>query len=103
MVESLRGCLDRFDCLGQTAKPMAHCVYSGKRRAAANEKNGIYRPLSGINMNLSSGVAPVSDIPGGRNACGIGSDVAGSTRKSVQAMALAIQASSCAGGCRMTV
>ena len=55
-------------------------------------------------MNLSSGVAPVRTFLEEGMHVGIGSDVAGgSTENLFKAMALAIQASSCAGGCRMTV
>lgn len=97
---------DRFGLFGADCKTvMAHCVYSGKEEQQRMKENGVFiAHCPESNMNLSSGVAPVRTFLEEGLHVGIGSDVAGgSTENLFKAMALAIQASSCAGGCRMTV
>jgi guanine deaminase len=74
---------------------MAHCVWSSDEEAALLKRTGAFVahcPQS--NMNLSSGVAPITKhLDEGLNA-GLGSDVAGGSHTSMfRAMTDAIQAS----------
>lgn len=74
---------------------MAHCVYSDEAELAMLKKNGVFIAHSPeSNMNVSSGVAPVSRyLDGGLNV-GLATDVAGGSHESMfRAMTHAIQSS----------
>ncbi len=79
----------RYPCI------MAHCVYSGKEETDLIRRNGVFVAHSPeSNVNLSSGVAPVSRyLDDGLNV-GLASDVAGGSNENLfWAMIMAIQSS----------
>lgn len=74
---------------------MAHCVHSGEAEIELMQKNGVYIAHSPeSNINLASGVAPISlYLERGMNV-GLATDVAGGSHESMlRAMMHAIQAS----------
>ena len=87
---------DRFGLFGgQYPCIMAHCVYSGKEETDLIRRNGVFVAHSPeSNVNLSSGVAPVSRyLDDGLNV-GLASDVAGGSNENLfWAMIMAIQSS----------
>lgn len=74
---------------------MAHCVHSGELEQALMKENGVFIAHSPeSNMNLSSGVAPVSKFLENGLKVGLATDVAGGSHESIlRAMMHAIQAS----------
>ncbi len=80
---------------GDHACVMAHCVHSGEAEIELMKKNGVFIAHSPeSNMNLASGIAPVSVfLAHGMNA-GLATDLAGGSHESMlRAMMHAIQAS----------
>ena len=74
---------------------MAHCVHSGELEQELMKENGVFIAHSPeSNMNLSSGVAPVSRFLDNGLKVGLATDVAGGSHESIlRAMMHAIQAS----------
>ena len=74
---------------------MAHCVHSGELEQEMMKENGVFIAHSPeSNMNLSSGVAPVSKFLENGLKVGLATDVAGGSHESIlRAMMHAIQAS----------
>ncbi len=87
---------EQYDMLGSRNNSiMAHCVLSGEDEVALMKKNGTFvAHCPSSNMNLSSGIAPVSRyLDQGLNV-GFGSDIAGGHSLSIfNEMVLAIQIS----------
>ncbi len=87
---------DRFGLFGGDHKcVMAHCVHSGEEEIGLMKRNGVFIAHSPeSNMNLASGVAPVSRyLELGLNV-GLATDVAGGSSESMfRAIAHAIQVS----------
>ncbi len=83
---------DKYDMLSGSAI-MAHCVHLPEREIELLKKTGTFAahcPES--NMNLASGISPVSRLLSEGIRVGLGSDVAGGTTLSIpKAMSLAIQ------------
>lgn len=83
---------DKYDMLSGSAI-MAHCVHLPEREIELLKKTGTFAahcPES--NMNLASGISPVSRLLSEGIKVGLGSDVAGGTTLSIpKAMSLAIQ------------
>lgn len=87
---------DRFGLLGgKTPCVMAHCVHSTDAELALMKKNGVFIAHSPeSNMNIASGVAPVSRYLDMGLQVGLASDVAGGSSINLfRAMTHAIQAS----------
>lgn len=87
---------DRFGMLGGDHRSiMAHCVHSGEEELELLKRNGVFIAHSPeSNMNLASGVAPVSRFLELGLHVGLATDVAGGSHESMfRAMAHAIQAS----------
>ena len=74
---------------------MAHCVHSDEREQELMLKNGVFIAHSPeSNMNLASGVAPVSQFLERGLRVGLATDIAGGSHESLlRAMMHAIQAS----------
>lgn len=74
---------------------MAHCVHSGELEQELMKKNGVFIAHSPeSNINLSSGVAPISRFLDNGLKVGLATDVAGGSHESMlRAMMHAIQAS----------
>lgn len=90
------GAYDRFGLLGgDHACIMAHCVHSTDEELELLQRNGVYIAHSPeSNMNLASGVAPISRYLELGLSVGLASDVAGGSHLSLlQAMMHAIQVS----------
>lgn len=87
---------DRFGLFGgEQPCIMAHCVYSDARELERIKKNGVYiAHCPESNINIASGVAPVSEyLKSGLNV-GLGTDVAGGSHESMlRAIMHAVQAS----------
>ena len=87
---------DRFGLFGgDHGCIMAHCVHSGEEEIARMKQNGVYIAHSPeSNMNLASGVAPVSRYLALGLNVGLATDMAGGSHESMlRAMMHAIQAS----------
>ena len=87
---------DRFGLFGRDHPcVMAHCVHSGEAELERMRENGVFIAHSPeSNMNLASGVAPVSRYLELGLRVGLATDVAGGSHASMlQAMTHAIQAS----------
>lgn len=87
---------DRFGLFGGDHPCiMAHCVHSGEAELERIAKNGVYIAHSPeSNMNLSSGVAPVSQYLAMGLHVGLATDIAGGSNLSMlRAMMHAIQSS----------
>lgn len=86
-----------FDNMGSVVLPtiMAHCVYSDDLEQEILLKHGAYvAHCADSNMNLSSGIAPVSKFMDKGINVGIGTDVAaGSSMNMLAAMLTTLQAS----------
>ena len=69
---------------GNNKTIMAHCVYSSKEEVELMKENGVYiASCPSSNMNVRSGIAPISSyIEKGLNV-GLGSDVAGGESESI--------------------
>ena len=76
---------DRAGLFGQNGNcVMAHCVWSADEELALIKKNGVFvAHCPECNMNLSSGVAPVSRYLDMGIRVGLGSDVAGGSVTSI--------------------
>lgn len=87
---------DRFGLFGgETPCLMAHCVYSSEEELQRMKENGVYiAHCPESNMNVASGVAPVSHYLDLGVHVGLGSDVAGGSSVNLfDALTHAIQAS----------
>ena len=86
---------DKFNLFGQTKTIMAHCVHLTEEEIDTIEKNKVviaHCPTS--NVNLSSGIAPISKLLKKNIQIGLGSDIAGGENLSMFAvMACAIRMS----------
>ena len=86
---------NEFNLFGQTKTIMAHCVHLTEEEIAKIEKNKVviaHCPTS--NVNLSSGIAPISKLLKKNIQIGLGSDIAGGENLSMFAvMASAIRMS----------
>ena len=86
---------NEFNLFGQTKTVMAHCVHLTEEEIATIEKNKVtiaHCPTS--NVNLSSGIAPISKLLKKNIQIGLGSDIAGGENLSMLAvMASAIRMS----------
>lgn len=87
---------EKYDMFGSKTKTiMAHCVLSGDDEIALMQKNGTYvAHCPSSNLNLSSGIAPISKYLDENLNVGFGSDVAGGHSLSIfTEMVSAIQVS----------
>lgn len=87
---------DRFGMFGGDHKCiMAHCVHSGEEEIRRMKENGVYIAHSPeSNLNLASGVAPVSKYLALGLNVGLATDIAGGSHESMfRAMMHAIQVS----------
>lgn len=87
---------DRFGLFGRNHRcVMAHCVHSGEEELVRIRENGVFIAHSPeSNMNLASGVAPVSRYLELGLRVGLATDVAGGSHESLfRAITHAIQAS----------
>lgn len=69
---------DKFNLFGQTKTIMAHCVHLTEKEINTIAKNKVliaHCPTS--NVNLSSGIAPISKLLRKKIQIGLGSDIAG--------------------------
>jgi len=86
---------DKFNLFGQTKTIMAHCVHLTEEEINTIKKNKVviaHCPTS--NVNLSSGIAPISKVLKKNINIGLGSDIAGGENLSMFAvMASAIRMS----------
>jgi guanine deaminase len=86
---------DKYKLFGQTKTIMAHCVHLTDEEIALIKKNGVviaHCPTS--NVNLSSGISPISKLLKDKVEIGLGSDIsAGDTLNMLQVMASAIKVS----------
>ncbi|MFT8347939.1 guanine deaminase [Clostridium saccharoperbutylacetonicum] len=75
---------DKFNLFGQTKTIMAHCVYLTDNEIEVIEKNKViiaHCPTS--NVNISSGMAPISYLLKNKIKIGLGSDIAGGESLSI--------------------
>lgn len=75
---------DKFNLFGQTKTVMAHCVYLTEDEIDIIEKNKViiaHCPTS--NINISSGIAPISTLLRKKIKIGLGSDIAGGESLSI--------------------
>jgi len=86
---------NKFNLFGQTKTIMAHCVHLTEEEINTMEENQVFiAHCPNSNMNLSSGIAPISKLLKRNIPIGLGSDIAGGENLSMFAvMACAIRMS----------
>ena len=86
---------NKFNLFGQTKTIMAHCVHLTEEEINTMEENQVFiAHCPNSNMNLSSGIAPISKLLKRNIKVGLGSDIAGGENLSMFAvMACAIRMS----------
>lgn len=86
---------NKYKLFGQTKTIMAHCVHLTDEEITTIRKNGVviaHCPTS--NVNLSSGISPISKLLKNNIEIGLGSDISGGeTLNMLQVMASAIRVS----------